>query len=192
MMWGVTSDFATPNQRGEYEVPFGLYRAALVQVRAAERFSRSRKPERKLQEADAAATAVILIDASLETWVKSACESVNTGAHPNSRTLWRLAPHEIGVKRGVTSGKDLELPEKDFEFLGIMTQLRNYLVHGDARSRDKLATQFSWDPAYLLAHFIAAWASDGADSLFTYGMRVTGILAPTKKRLLEVHPDLLT
>jgi hypothetical protein len=61
---------ATAHSPG-YNQAFGLYRAALVQVRAAERFSRCRLPERRIQKHDAVATAMILIQASLESWIRA-------------------------------------------------------------------------------------------------------------------------
>lgn len=175
----------------EFEPAFILYRAALVQVRAAEKASRARIAARRQQEADAAASAMILVQAALEGWIKAAC--LRSGITTRRRKwldLWANEPFRIAecLDRPVN---EAEHPMPDIRYLLMVNDFRNYLVHGDENARKKAGQHLNGSPSVVLAYYPALLAQQSADELFAHGMSVTGYLAPTKQRLLDLQPDLL-
>lgn len=171
----------------QFEPAFVLYRAALVQVRAAERAQRARTEPRRRQEADAAASAMILTQAALEGWIKAACRRAEVSAGRRWLEVWREAPARIAAAHSRVP-VDLALP--DLQFLQMLNAVRNYLAHGDERSLAR-AREYLDRPEDVLAYYPALLVTRAAGELFAYGMAVTGLLAPTKARLLELQPDLL-
>jgi hypothetical protein len=178
----------------EYEPSFMLYRAALVQCRAAARFRLSHRLHRQLQEADSCATAVVLTMASLESWIHSAWRPFEKemGSRQGWLDLWRPeAVAHLRRLRGHAISEVVVPAETTMKYLDYMKDLRNYLVHGDLKSQKRITKWFSLEPDRLLQVHVAETATADADELFRYGMAATGILAPSRLRILETHPGLL-
>lgn len=175
-----------------FEPSFMLFRAALVQCRAAERCSRSRIAETRLQEADACATVIVLTQASIESWVKSACVSTNTSCRRKTPDdYWQRELETMARESGGVPSQVQPPSENSLTYLRYMKELRNYLLHGDVTSRDRVARWFSKPPSRLLAVPIARLAVSSTDEYFRYAALLTGMLAPSSARILEVHPRLL-
>src|SRR5437763_13211038 len=124
-------------------VPAGpLYRqavAARARARArADDYAKTGKLERYLRERDAAVTAVMMTQAAAESWINWAyvwLEVIPPGGGWVKR--WEQAVIDLPTARGA-AGRPLN--EETTRFLRQLSAWRNFLAHGDASSRARLAT----------------------------------------------------
>jgi len=175
----------------EFAPAFGLYREALAQVRAAERFHDSERPDARLRESDAAAAAIILTQASLESWVKTVCNGADIDtSRVNWIQCWRDSLPDAVCAPG--ADPDVKSGPQRWAILDMLNDLRNYLAHGDKKARDKVRRALpDVMPLDVLTKDVAFLFVYEANIWFEYGMALTGLLAPTRSLLLEMSPGLL-
>jgi len=141
---------------------------------------------------------MILTQASLEFWIKHVCqvEGQQTKGETRGRNLapwaclWLDLPPLLAQRDGRHTST--EVTEKHELALRVLNGLRNYLVHGDLNARTRAEELVGTSGSEVLSHYVSGLMLQAADELFAYGIDHTGHLAPTKKRLLEMQPDLLS
>ena len=174
-------------------LPFRLFRAAIVQIAEAKRLSRSRTPGRRSREGDLAAAAIILIQASLESWIKSLVGEIpKHTAKKNWLELWRDGPLQE-PSDDAKQMSPLRPPDEAYQYLKIMNDARNYFVHGDHQARRRVLRHFRDARAfsYSLSSWLPAqWMLEDANRLFTHAESVTGLPAPTLDNVRRLNPDL--
>jgi len=145
------------------------------------------KHERRLREIDLCVETLVLTQGALEAWINWA--HLASGVKPKGTWIerWTKGLGRIATARGHTPSSALS--NEQYRFLEELGGWRNFLLHGDARSRDRLLEcTAATDLSDLLTADYAAEVIRGADSVFTLGGAVTGIVAPYSV-LLSVASD---
>ncbi len=168
-----------------------LYRMAAARARTAgirrRQCEETGKHERRLREIDLCVETLVLTQGALEAWINWA--HLASGVKPKGTWIerWTKGLGRIATARGHTPSSALS--NEQHRFLQELGRWRNFLLHGDARARDRLLECMAGtDLPDLLTAAYAAEVIRGADSVFTLGGAVTGIVAPYSV-LLSVASD---
>jgi len=168
-----------------------LYRMAAARARTADirrrQYEETGNPGRRQREIDLCVETVVLTQGALEAWINWA--HLTSGVKPKGTWIerWTKGLHRIAEARGHTPS--FALSDEHRRFLQELGSWRNFLLHGDASSRVRLLERTGGvELSDLLTADYAAEVIRGADSVFTLGGAVTGIVAPYSV-LLSVASD---
>jgi hypothetical protein len=130
--------------------------------------------ERRWREVDAVIATLSMTQAAAESWVNWAYAEL--GVHPQTQRWierWRAATTLLPQARG-SEGRDLS-PDT-MAFLAKLSAWRNFLMHGDQTSRDRLVKYVpAGDEGNYLKADLADWAIQGADAAFSDAGGVLGV-----------------
>ena len=120
-----------------------LFRLALASGRRAhcrlkQAHDQGQDPERLARAFDACIEAVVLAQASAESWIFWAHSQAGTQPAQGWRSAWNGISN-VAAKRGRPA---VSLRKATLAILDDLAVLRNYLVHGDAPSRARFLAQF--------------------------------------------------
>jgi hypothetical protein len=155
-----------------------LYRQAVAALERArkrsQQFAETGNHERRWREIDAAIAAVTMTQAAAESWINWAYVVADV-AQPGGGWVhrWREAVTALPAACG---GQGRSLEAGTVTFLTELSAWRNFLVHGDQKSRDRLG---QYVPAGQerdhLTAALAEWTIQGADAAFTDAGGVLGV-----------------
>jgi len=171
-----------------------LYRMAVARSRMADirrgQHEDTGNPERRRREIDLCVETLVLTQGALEAWINWA--HLASGVKPKGMWIerWTKGLHRIAEARG--HAPSFALSDEHRRFLQELGSWRNFLLHGDARSRVRqLERTGGAELSDLLTADYAAEVIRGADSVFTLGGAVTGIVAPYSVLLWVAFDELI-
>jgi hypothetical protein len=161
-----------------------LYRLAMASaMRAADRAQQSSAKggdaERSARSFDACIEAVVLLQASAEAWVFRVFET--HGVDPRGDS-WIGRWHGLGHLAQHLGRPMRSLSRENLDLLDEMSCIRNFLMHGDARSRQRLeAWAGERDLHDILTHEYVATLFQRAGALWLEAAAITGSPTPFRE-----------